>query len=79
MTDVHSSGAVAGAVARLVVVKVGGRVQSDPSLPAVLADAWAARHTPGTCGTALCPRSVSAVARGTLGINVARPRLPSLK
>jgi acetylglutamate kinase len=51
VTGTPSSGAPgeapAAAAAGLVVVKVGGRVQSDPALPRVLADAWAARRAAG--------------------------------
>ncbi|HET7456792.1 MAG TPA: acetylglutamate kinase [Gemmatimonadaceae bacterium] len=48
MTDAHSSG-VAGVVAggSVLVVKVGGRVQSAPALPAALAAAFAARRAAG--------------------------------
>ena len=47
MTDSTSGAPVNGSAAGLVVVKVGGRVQSDPALPAALAEAWTSRRVAG--------------------------------
>lgn len=48
MTDSTTSGApVNRSAAGLVVVKVGGRVQSDPALPGALAEAWTSRRAVG--------------------------------